>query len=67
MNYQQRIASLTNANPRHVEAFMRVEHNTLDKFSAQRFASEVEFAAICVREAGPEMAEKIAASFGLVA
>jgi hypothetical protein len=44
---------------------MRVEHNTLDKFSADGFAAEVRFAAQCVRDAGPEMAEQIAKSFGL--
>lgn len=65
MNYRTRIAELTMMDPRHVEAMMRVEHNTLDKLSPDAFKREVEFAATCVSEAGHEMAEKIALSFGL--
>ena len=52
-------------DPRHIEAFMRSEHPTLDGLSAARFRSEVKIACLCVDEGGVEMAEKIAKSFGL--
>jgi hypothetical protein len=63
--YQQKIKSLAPSyDPRHIEAYMRVEHNTLDKLSPSRFKSEVMLACMCVDEGGAEMAEKIAKSFG---
>lgn len=52
-------------DPRHVEAYMRVEHSTLDSLSNQRFRTEVSIARACIREGGLEMAERIAQSFGL--
>ena len=52
-------------DPGQVEAFMRAEHPTLDHLDAERFAAEVVMACICIREAGPEMARRIAASYGL--
>ena len=64
--YTARIEALA---PRHcagqVEAFMRGEHPTLDHLDAERFAAEVAMACICIHEAGPEMAQRIAASYGL--
>lgn len=51
-------------DPRHVEAYMRVEHSTLDHLSPERFAAEVAVAVMCVTEGGEEMAERIAQSFG---
>ena len=63
--YSERIKQLSAFNPRHVEAYMRVERNTLDGLSARQFASEVRFAEECIREGGGELAERIAKSFGL--
>jgi hypothetical protein len=52
-------------DPRHIEAFMRSEHPTLDGLSPSRFRSEVRMAAACIDEGGAVFAEKIARSFGL--
>ena len=63
--YQQRIATLAPGyKPAQIEAFMRVEHSTLDGLSPQRFASEVRLACQCI-DADPAMASRLAASFGL--
>lgn len=64
--YQARIKEIAPTyDPRHIEAFMRSEHGTLDKLSPSRFKSEVRIACMCVDEGGQEMAEKIAKSYGL--
>lgn len=52
-------------DPRHIEAYMRSEHSTLDHLSPQAFRSEVRMAVACIREGGAEMAERVALSFGL--
>lgn len=64
--YRETIKSLApKHDPRHIEAYMRVEHSTLDGLSRQQFAAEVRVAAQCVDEGGIEMAERIAKSFGM--
>lgn len=67
--YAARIAALLNPSegidPRHVEAYMRVEHSTLDRLSPRQFAAEVVLARECVREGGIDMAERVACSFGI--
>lgn len=67
--YTARISALLNPiegiDPRHIEAYMRVEHTTLDGLNPRRFAAEVCLARQCVREGGRDMAERIAQSFGL--
>ena len=64
--YTDRIKALA---PKHdagqVEAFMRCGHGTLDHLDTERFAAEVAIACICVNEVGPDMARRIAASYGL--
>jgi len=66
--YTARIRSIApNANPAHVEAMMRSEHSTLDHLSPSAFAREVRIAVMCVDEAGPDLAARIAASYGLTA
>ena len=50
---------------RHVEAFLRLEHGTLDALSPAAFAREVAAAAACVDEAGPALSEDLATSHGL--
>lgn len=52
-------------DPRHVEAFMRLEHSTLDGLSALQFNEEVAIAVECVRTVGKESAEETARSFDL--
>ena len=64
--YRERILAIAPSyDPRHVEAFMRSEHPTLDGLSPTRFRSEVRMACACVDEGGAEFAEKVARSFGL--
>jgi hypothetical protein len=66
MTYRQLIIKIAPSyDPRHIEAFMRSEHSTLDGLSPSRFRSEVRMAAACIDEGGVELAEKIARSFGL--
>lgn len=50
---------------RHIEAYMRLEHPTLDGLSPRQFRSEVAIAAQCVDAAGTADAEACARSFGL--
>lgn len=70
--YQQQIredaASLgyIGVNPRHVEAWMRLEHSTLDGLSRQQFRSEVLMAIECIKAAGEAESEALAQSYGLV-
>lgn len=52
-------------DPRHVEAYMRLEHSTLDGLSAAQFRSEVAMAAECIRAGGVADAEGLALSYGL--
>ncbi len=52
-------------DPRHVEAYMRLEHSTLDGLSRAQFASEVNIGASCVAADGAHNAENLAQSFGL--
>ncbi len=51
-------------DPRLVEAFMRLDHGTLDHLSRSQFRAEAEIAADCVA-ADPGLAESLAQSFGL--
>jgi len=52
-------------DPRHVEAWVRVAHPTLDALSAEELDEEILIAAATLREAGPDMNERLADSFGL--
>ena len=52
-------------DPRHVEAYMRLGHSTLDGLSASQFRNEVEGCIGCVHADGIENAERCAQSFGL--
>jgi hypothetical protein len=55
------------ADPRHIEAWMRLEHPTLDALSREQFRAEVATAIECIAAAGPAESEALAQSFGLVA
>jgi hypothetical protein len=50
---------------RHIEAYMRLEHPTLDGLSASQFSEEVLICVACVDADGRENAERCARSFGL--
>jgi hypothetical protein len=63
--YSTRIAALTAHDPRHVEAWMRLEHGTLDQLDAARFESEVCIANACITEAGKDESEALALSYGI--
>jgi hypothetical protein len=64
--YRARIKALApSLDPRHVEAFMRIELGMLDALSPERFAAEVGIASCCVMMAGAQQAEALAKSYGL--
>ena len=52
-------------DPRHVEAYIRLVHPTLDGLSATAFRAEVAIACQCVIDDGIDNAESCARSFGL--
>jgi hypothetical protein len=63
--YVELIRSLQPAHdPRHIEAYMRLEHPTLDGLSRSEFGHEAYLAACCV-DADPEAAEELAQSYAL--
>jgi hypothetical protein len=51
--------------PHQIEAWVRSEHGTLDHMDAATLEVEAAIAAQCIRQAGPEQAEALAASLGL--
>ena len=60
-----RLGRVGAADPRHIEAWMRLEHPTLDGLSPQQFRDEVNAALACI-EAGPlAESESLAQSCGL--
>ena len=64
--YQRLVADRTcDVDPRHVEAWMRLEHPTLDGLSRAEFACGIDEALACIRASGPTESEALAASFGL--
>ena len=64
--YQRLIAERTgDVDPRHVEAWMRLEHPTLDGLSGRVFDDAVDEALACARATGAAESEALAASFGL--
>jgi hypothetical protein len=64
--YQRFIAKRTkDVDPRHVEAWMRLEHPTLDGLSCHGFTESMYAALASAIDAGPEDSEALAASFGL--
>ena len=64
--YQRLITDRTHeVDPRHVEAWMRLEHPTLDGLSRAEFDIALDEALACARAAGAAESEALAASFGL--
>jgi len=51
-------------DPRHIEAYMRLEHSTLDGLSKKSFLYEIGIAIECINADGKENAERCAKSFG---
>lgn len=71
-HYQQRIrmrlaetGHVGKYEPRHIEAYMRVEHGTLDGMDRQQFNADIEIARQCVDAGGVDAAELLAESYGL--
>jgi len=63
--YASQIAPLApRHDPRHVEAYMRCEHGTLDRLTPKMFAREVHMAVLCIQEGGTDAAERLAKSYG---
>jgi truncated hemoglobin YjbI len=52
-------------NPAHIEAWMRVEHGTLDALSPAQFRDEVLVAVACARASTSAENDALAASYGL--
>lgn len=52
-------------DPRHVEAFMRLEYGTLDHLSREAFTRQVRIAEGCILEAGTRAAEDLCRSYGM--
>jgi hypothetical protein len=52
-------------DPRHIEAYIRLEHSTLDHLSREEFTFQAAIAAECIRTVGHEQAERCARSVGL--
>jgi hypothetical protein len=64
--YQRFISEhVTDTDPRHVEAWMRVAHPTLDGMSRSEFLVAMYEALGQVQDAGSAESEALAASFGL--
>jgi hypothetical protein len=64
--YQRLIVEQTReVDPRHVEAWMRLEHPTLDGLSSAEIEREIDIAMATIATAGPAASEALAASFGL--
>jgi hypothetical protein len=53
------------ADPRHVEAWMRLEHPTLDALSRSQFDAEVRIALECIAAGPLADSETLATSMGL--
>jgi hypothetical protein len=52
-------------DPRHVEAYIRIGHPTMDHMSRQQLRDEVLIGVLCVQAGGVEAAERVAQSHGL--
>lgn len=64
--YADIIAGITTEHdPRHIEAYMRLEYGTLDHLDIDTFKREVEIASACIQQAGIDASEDLARSYGL--
>ena len=63
--YQKKIARWAPGfDPRHVEAWMRLAHPTLDHLSPVEFGAEIFAACDCIRGAGLAESEALARTYG---
>lgn len=53
------------ADPRHVEAWMRLDHGCIDGLSPAEFAHEVKAALVCIAAGPVSDSEALATSYGL--
>jgi hypothetical protein len=60
-----KIGRIGAADPRHVEAWMRLEHGTLNGLSPRQFTKEVGIALDCIAAGAVADSESLAQSFGL--
>lgn len=65
MTYRQLISTMTTVEPRYIEAWMRLEHGTLDALSPSQFHAEVMQATECVKASSRRENESLAKSYGL--
>lgn len=71
MSYQSMIAAVLEqihegrVQARHVEAWMRVEHATLDALPMREFATEVRTAVACALAEPADVSERLARAVGL--
>jgi len=68
--YQQTIKNFLDnigldADPRHIEGYMRLQHSTLDGLSFKQFCNEIMIGYECIKVDGKENAEKLAQSYAL--
>ena len=65
--YQREIAKFvpSDIDPRHIEAFMRLNYSTLSNLSKRTFNREIKIGIACIQQGGVDGAEKLALSFGL--
>lgn len=52
-------------DPRHIEAYMRLQYSTLDYLSRNDFQKEIKICIGCINEGGIEAAEQCAQSYGM--
>lgn len=52
-------------DPRHIEAYIRIDHSTLDGLSRSQFLHEIRIGIECIKTDGIVNAERCAKSFGL--
>lgn len=65
---QREIAAMKKAkgyDPRHIEGYMRLQHDYPSRLSKQQFSREVTLCIACIVEGGVDAAERNAQSFGL--
>lgn len=55
----------SNTDPRHIEAWIRLDRDCLDSLSAGQFTRQVKIALLCIVATGKDQSETLAASYGL--
>jgi hypothetical protein len=68
MVYQKLIRELLNGreyDPRHIEAYMRLQYGTLNHLSRDDFRREIRICTACIDSSGRENAEELAKDMGL--